>query len=178
MSVPYQSVLFTLSSLILAGCAAVGPNYTPPSLPALPSSPFPSSFGAPPAGLVSGSVEVKWWRVFDDPALTTLIQRALAANHDIGIAAVRLEEAKAMLGESPVWVEAEQALFWVDILAPRLHRYDPRTGASTHITPPFRLNDTPGFVSAFRRSAYSSFRSSASRSRSRCLDACSLHLIW
>jgi multidrug efflux system outer membrane protein len=41
-----------------------------------------------------------WWRAFDDPALTTLIQRALAANHDIGIAAVRLEEAKAMLGES------------------------------------------------------------------------------
>ena len=96
----YQAVLCPLSALILAGCAAVGPNYSPPSLPSLPSSQFPASFGEPPAGLVSGAVEVAWWRAFDDPALTTLIQRAFAANHDISIAAVRLEEAKAMLGES------------------------------------------------------------------------------
>jgi multidrug efflux system outer membrane protein len=97
MRKPYQAVLFPLSALILAGCAAVGPNYSPPSLPSLQ---FPASFGESPAGLVSGAVEVAWWRAFDDPALTTMIQRALAANHDIGIAAVRLEEATAMLGES------------------------------------------------------------------------------
>ncbi|MDO9092717.1 MAG: TolC family protein [Rubrivivax sp.] len=85
---------------MLAGCAAVGPDYTPPPLPSLPSSQFPISFGESPAGLGSGAVEVAWWRAFDDPVLSTLIERALAANHDIGIAAVRLEEAKAMLGES------------------------------------------------------------------------------
>lgn len=93
----YQALLFPLSALLLAGCAVVGPNYSPPSLL---SSQFPTSFGEPPAGLGSGAVEVKWWRAFDDPALATLIQRALAANHDIGIAVVRLEEAKATLGES------------------------------------------------------------------------------
>lgn len=97
---PYQAVLPHLSALILAGCAAVGPNYLPPSLPLLPSSQFPASFGEPPAGLGSGAVEVEWWRAFDDPALTALIQRALAANLDIGIAAARLEEAKAMLREN------------------------------------------------------------------------------
>ena len=97
MRSPYQAVLLPLSALILAGCAAVGPNYSPPTLP---SSQFPTSFGESPAGIDSGAVEVAWWRAFDDPALTNLIQRALAANHDIGIAAVRLEEAKAMLGES------------------------------------------------------------------------------
>lgn len=100
MRSPSQAVLFPLTALILAGCAAVGPNYSPPTLPSLPSSQFPASFGEPPAGLGSGAVEVAWWRAFDDPELATLIQRALAANHDIGIAAVRLEEAKAMLGES------------------------------------------------------------------------------
>jgi multidrug efflux system outer membrane protein len=100
MSSFYQAVLFPLSALILAGCAAVGPNYSPPSLPSLPASQFLASFGEPTAGLGSGAVEVAWWRAFDDPALTNLIQRAFAANHDIGIAAVRLEEAKAMLGES------------------------------------------------------------------------------
>lgn len=98
MRSPYQAVLLPLSALILlAGCSAVGPDYSPPSLP---SAQFPVSFGEPPAGLISGTVEVEWWRAFDEPVLTTLIQRALAANHDIGIAAVRLEEAKAMLRES------------------------------------------------------------------------------
>ncbi|VVN79323.1 efflux transporter outer membrane subunit [Pseudomonas fluorescens] len=94
----YQTVVLPLSAFILlAGCAAVGPDYSQPSLPA---SRLPGSFGAPPAGLGSGAVEVQWWRTLDEPALTTLIERALAANHDIGIAAVRLEEAKAMLRES------------------------------------------------------------------------------
>jgi len=39
-------------------------------------------------------------------------------------------DAKAQLGESPVWSAEEQALYWVDILAPALHRLDPATGAT------------------------------------------------
>jgi sugar lactone lactonase YvrE len=39
-------------------------------------------------------------------------------------------DAKAILGESPVWAEEEQALYWVDILAPALHRLEPATGAT------------------------------------------------
>ncbi|MEX2975427.1 efflux transporter outer membrane subunit [Serratia fonticola] len=90
----YQAVLLPLSALLLlAGCSAVGPDYAPPS------SPLPISFGEPTAELGTGAVEVEWWRTFDDPALTALVQQALAANHDIGIAAMRLEEAKAMLRE-------------------------------------------------------------------------------
>ena len=94
----YRTVMLPLSALILlAGCMSVGPDYTPPSQP---SSQFPASFGELPAGLAPGNVEVEWWRVFNEPALTALIQRALVANLDIGIAAVRLEEAQAMLRES------------------------------------------------------------------------------
>lgn len=93
-----QAVLFPLSTLLLlAGCAAVGPDYAAPSQR---TSQLPASFGEPSTGLVPGAVEVAWWRTFDDPALTALIQQALAANHDVGIAAARLEEANAALRES------------------------------------------------------------------------------
>ena len=34
----------------------------------------------------------------------------------------------ATLGEGPVWVAREQALWFVDIKAPRVHRFDPATG--------------------------------------------------
>lgn len=33
------------------------------------------------------------------------------------------------LGESAVWSVREQALYWVDVRAPRLHRFDPAIGA-------------------------------------------------
>lgn len=37
----------------------------------------------------------------------------------------RLDDEPALLGEGPVWVAAEQCLYWVDIKGHRLHRYDP-----------------------------------------------------
>jgi xylono-1,5-lactonase len=37
--------------------------------------------------------------------------------------------AAATLGEGPVWLAAEKALYWVDIKAPAIHRYTPRAGA-------------------------------------------------
>lgn len=35
---------------------------------------------------------------------------------------------RAGTGESPVWSAAEQVLYWVDIVAPALHRFDPASG--------------------------------------------------
>ncbi|MGH0256165.1 SMP-30/gluconolactonase/LRE family protein [Sinorhizobium meliloti] len=34
----------------------------------------------------------------------------------------------AQLGEAPVWVKREKRLYWVDILHPAVHRFDPVTG--------------------------------------------------
>ena len=36
-------------------------------------------------------------------------------------------DARAELGECPVWCEREQVLYWIDIREPALHRYDPAT---------------------------------------------------
>ena len=43
-------------------------------------------------------------------------------------------DARASLGECPTWSVAEQALYWVDIHAPSLNRYDPAVG-SHHAMP-------------------------------------------
>jgi hypothetical protein len=40
--------------------------------------------------------------------------------------------AKATIGESPVWAPAEQALYWIDIKAPALHRSRLEAARSRH----------------------------------------------
>ncbi|WP_139851711.1 efflux transporter outer membrane subunit [Acinetobacter pullicarnis] len=94
----YIKRLLPLSALtFLAGCAVVGPDYSAPALPLLQ---FPASFDQASTGLSPEAVEVQWWQTFADPMLTGLVQQALSANHDIAIAAMRLEEAKALLREN------------------------------------------------------------------------------
>ena len=64
-------------------------------------------------------------------------------------------DAKASLGESPVWSVAEQALYWVDINAPSLNRFDPATGRNVTMPMPasigcFALRKSGGFIVALR----------------------------
>jgi sugar lactone lactonase YvrE len=37
-------------------------------------------------------------------------------------------DAKAAIGESPLWSPLDQALYWIDVKKPALHRFDPRSG--------------------------------------------------
>src|SRR3954452_6712086 len=48
-------------------------------------------------------------------------------------------DARAELGECPVWSVEEQALYWVDIRAPALHRLDPESGAGRSWPMPSRI---------------------------------------
>ncbi len=62
---------------------------------------------------------------------------------------------KASLGECPVWSPAEQVLYWVDINAPALNRFDPATGRNVAMPMPesigcFALRRAGGFVVALR----------------------------
>ena len=64
-------------------------------------------------------------------------------------------DARASLGESPVWSVAEQALYWVDINAPALNRFDPATGTNSAMPMPesigcVALRRGGGFVVALR----------------------------
>jgi sugar lactone lactonase YvrE len=62
---------------------------------------------------------------------------------------------RASLGESPVWSIDEQALYWVDINAPTLNRFDPATGENVAMPMSesigcFALRASEGFVVALR----------------------------
>src|SRR3954453_11303115 len=48
-------------------------------------------------------------------------------------------DARAELGECPVWSVEEQVLYWVDIRAPALHRVDHETGATRTWPMPSRI---------------------------------------
>jgi NodT family efflux transporter outer membrane factor (OMF) lipoprotein len=74
-------------SCALAACA--GPNA--PSPPAAVS--VPSQWRGALAG--QGVVDVDWWKGFGDPALTRIVERALANNVDLAVAVARVEEARA-----------------------------------------------------------------------------------
>jgi sugar lactone lactonase YvrE len=64
-------------------------------------------------------------------------------------------DVRASLGECPVWSTAEQVLYWVDINAPSLNRFDPATGGNRAMPMPssigcFALRSRGGFVVALR----------------------------
>jgi sugar lactone lactonase YvrE len=42
----------------------------------------------------------------------------------------------ALLGETPVWSEREKRLYWIDSLAPRIHRFDPAKGVDEVLAVP------------------------------------------
>lgn len=69
---------------------------------------------------------------------------------------VCIAPAADLLGEGPVWVPREQALYWLDIKGLRLHRYDPATGGVTSWPMPFRIGSIApraggGFVGGSER---------------------------
>jgi NodT family efflux transporter outer membrane factor (OMF) lipoprotein len=80
----------------LTGCM-VGPNYSrpPTTMPAayreLGSG--PTTQPAPAGDAAAG--EIRWWRQFDDPQLTSLVEKAVTANNSVAVAEARLREARA-----------------------------------------------------------------------------------
>src|SRR5438309_448678 len=87
--------LFVIALLLLTGCT-LGPKYKRPTVA------VPDTYRglAPDAGSQSAVSfgEEKWWDVFQDPQLQSLIRAALAQNYDVRIAAVRVLQAQALLG--------------------------------------------------------------------------------
>jgi len=89
-------VLLTAAALLNVGCT-VGPRYKRPTVA------VPGSFrGAAPEQAAQPQIaslgDQKWWDVFQDEQLRTLIRTALQHNYDLRIAASHVLEAHAQLG--------------------------------------------------------------------------------
>jgi multidrug efflux system outer membrane protein len=113
-SLALAGVALAIASTI--GCA-VGPNYRRPTVdvpvtyrgaqaeqqPASPDAQQPAQSNAPAAQLSAQSSarplgDEKWWEVFQDPQLQSLIRTALKNNYDVRIAATRVLQAQAQVG--------------------------------------------------------------------------------
>lgn len=84
-----------LMAALLGGCM-VGPDYHRPKI-ALPAS-FPEAGTATAAK--SPAVARGWWKLFDDATLDRLVDKALAGNANLQLAAARIEQADAVLREA------------------------------------------------------------------------------
>jgi multidrug efflux system outer membrane protein len=90
---PTPALTLTLVAAVALGGCAVGPDYKRPALPA-PDNFYGMSGPASEASLA----DTKWWDLFADPALRSLIEEALRNGYDVRLAAARVEESRARYG--------------------------------------------------------------------------------
>lgn len=87
-----EVVAVSLFAIGLSGCA-VGPDYSAP-IPSL--APFHHAAAVADRKTTQPAPWLDaWWTGFDDPMLTTLVQRALAQNLDLAAALARVQQARA-----------------------------------------------------------------------------------
>ena len=77
-----------LIAAMLAACAGPRPD-APPDAVVVPPAAWRDG------AVASGEMTTAWWQRFGDPALTKVVENAVANNLDIAIAAARVEEARA-----------------------------------------------------------------------------------
>jgi outer membrane protein, multidrug efflux system len=83
-------------ALLLSGCT-MGPNYKRPTVAVPPA--YRGIAPDAPAQTESASLgDQKWWDVFQDEQLRSLVHTAVQQNYDLRIAASRILEARAQLG--------------------------------------------------------------------------------
>jgi len=94
-------LIFPAWLLLLTACAPVGPEYRPPTAD-LPDNWTDGRGPEAPAALDHSR---RWWGLFADPVLSDLVDRGIAANHDLRIAASRITAARARLQQTAAAID-------------------------------------------------------------------------
>ncbi len=96
--------------LLLAGCA-VGPDFHRPITPVPVAWSGLSTAATQEASITTAQPAelVAWWKAFDDPMLTSLVESAIASNLDLRQAEARIRQARAQRGivASGLWPEID-----------------------------------------------------------------------
>jgi len=83
-------LLLLAGSTLLAASCSVGRDYEPPP------EKVPDRFEFGQGATTADPVFVEWWRLFEDPLLNQLIDRAIAGNRDVKTATALLRETRAL----------------------------------------------------------------------------------
>lgn len=90
-----NKIFIAFSLVVLAGCA-VGPKYS------RPDTQKREAYAQAPSDSTTNETDsitnLKWWEVYQDAALQSLIRIAVDSNLDLRVAIARVDEAKAILG--------------------------------------------------------------------------------
>lgn len=80
--------------LVLAGCAAVGPDYE------RPKDVLPEQYAQADEKTSEQEAPSNWWTLYQDETLNTLVESAFKNNTDVKLAVARIEEADAVMREA------------------------------------------------------------------------------
>ncbi len=91
---PFGLTLLALATLPLAGCSGLLPR----SEYERPEASVPETWREPATTGASVASQEQWWRDFNDPALSELVENALRTNNDLAAATLRLKRARLEAG--------------------------------------------------------------------------------
>ncbi len=83
-----------IAALALAAGCTLGPDYR------RPETATPAAYRFEQNATADSMGDARWWRVYQDPVLQSLIREGLANNLDVRIAAARIDQARAALGSA------------------------------------------------------------------------------
>lgn len=89
----FARLMLPLAITLAAGCA-VGPDYQRPTLDTAPA------FGAGDTAYEAAAPLARFWEIFDDATLNSLVGFSLRTNHDLRIALANLNQARALRRET------------------------------------------------------------------------------
>lgn len=153
----FRPLVITAALAALAGCV-VGPRYAAPA-PDVPPG-WPALASAPGSGVSPRPIaDEAWWKSFGDPELTSLVERAVAANLPAKAAVLRIEEARAerRIAAAGAWPAVDA------VAAAEDTRISERTATSSIFTalsgqkgalPPGIAASLPGLVNPFSQYQY------------------------
>ena len=96
-----KHLLPLMLALALAGCTTVGPDYQVPAGSVVQRQAAQGAFlEAQQDVFKNEAVSGHWWRLYNDPVLDGLVEKALSANTDLRVASANLERAEAAVRET------------------------------------------------------------------------------